>query len=537
MNTVYVVGHRNPDMDATVSAMSYAALRNLLGDREYVAAHLDHVNDETQRMLDRFGFEEPMVLRNVRTQVKDLEFDTPVCLSSTVTMARAWQAVKDGNISAIPVINEDGTLYGILTAGDIASHNMETISQPYLDNLPLFNLLSVIEGKIISEGSDIVDVVSGTVTVALPQSRENLLFSTPESIVICGNQPDMIKRALEIGVSALILCQTEVNPEWLDIPSKTCVISTPFDATRVIKMIYHAVPISRSCFTEGVTCFHLDDYIDDVREEVLKSRYRCYPVLDENEKVVGTLSRYHLLRPRRKRVVLVDHNEKAQSVPGLDQADILEIIDHHRIADIQTTQPIRMRNEPVGSSTTIVFGMYQEHGVMPSQKLAGLMAAAILSDTVMFKSPTCTKRDRDMAERLARIAGISLDDLGKDLFSSSSSDAKPVGELLKSDFKEFHIAEQTLGVGQITCVDSSKLLERKKEFIDEMQKVKDEHKYDFILLMLTDVLKEGTVLLYIGNEDTIKNAFSSSAKNNEVFLPGVMSRKKQIIPTLTALWG
>lgn len=193
-----------------------------------------------------------------------------------------------------------------------------------------------------------------------------------------------------------------------------------------------------------------------MREEVLKSRYRCYPVLDENEKVVGTLSRYHLLRPRRKRVVLVDHNEKAQAVAGLEQAEILEIIDHHRLADIQTAQPIRMRNEPVGSTTTIITGMYQEHGVMPSPAMAGLMAAAILSDTVMFKSPTCTKRDIALAERMARLANVSLDSLGKELFSGGNTDTKPVSELLLSDFKEFHISGQRLGVGQITTLDSEK---------------------------------------------------------------------------------
>ena len=263
-------------------------------------------------------------------------------------------------------------------------------------------------------------------------------------------------------------------------------------------------------------CFHLSDYIDDVREVVLKSRYRCYPVLDENEKVVGTLSRYHLLRPRRKRVVLVDHNERAQAVPGLDQAEILEIIDHHRLADIQTSQPIRVRNEPVGSTATIIAGMYQEHGVM-------------------FKSPTCTKRDIAMAERMARIGGVNIKELGRQLFSTAGG--KSVEELVSSDFKEFHIGEQNLGVGQVTCLDSMEMLERKDEFLDVMRRLQEEHHYNMVILMLTDVLLEGTQLLYVGSDEAIRNAFSAEPKDNALFLPGVMSRKKQVIPMLSALWG
>lgn len=537
MNEIYVVGHRNPDTDSIVAAMSYAALRNALGDRDYVAAYLGHVSDETQRLLNRFGFQPPQLIQNVRTQVSDLDYDTPPALNATVTMDRAWHIMREQRISAIPVVNEDGTLYGTLSAGDIATYSMNTISEPRVEALPLFNLLSVIEGRVLNDTGDLVDSVTGDVVIALPQSCENLLWNGKDHIVLCGDQPDMIRRALETNVCCLILCQTEVDQELLADARNTCIISSPYDASRVARLIYQAIPISRPCHTDDIVCFHLSDYIDDVREVVLKSRYRCYPVLDQNEKVVGTLSRYHLLRPRRKRVVLVDHNERAQAVQGLDQAEILEIIDHHRLADIQTTQPIRVRNEPVGSTNTIITEMYQEHGVMPSPAMAGLMAAAILSDTVMFKSPTCTQRDRSMAERMARIANVSLEELGQQIFSASWSDDKTPEELLFTDFKDFHIAGHDLGVGQITCVNSAHILERKQEFLDIMQQTMQERHYSLMLLMLTDVLLEGTQLIYLGDEETIQQAFSSEAKNNVVFLPGVMSRKKQIIPTLSAMWG
>lgn len=539
MSKIYVVGHKNPDTDTVVSAMAYAALRNASGERNYEAMHQDHINDETRRILDRFGFEPPRRIRNVRTQVQDIDFDTPPALDPSVPLDHAWHIMKDNNTTNIPVVNSDGSLYGILSSGDIANYTINTIDHNVINELPLFNLLGVIEGKIINDGGSLKSTLSGEIVIALPMSDEALLFSKKETIVLCGNQPDMIRRALSLNVNALIICGTSVDQALLgEYPdSTTCVIYTPIDAVRVSKHIYQAAPISETCATGNLVCFHLYDYIDDVKEIVLKSRYRSYPILDEEEKVVGMLSRYHLMRSRHKKVVLVDHNESAQSVPGLEQADIMEIIDHHRLADIQTTMPIKVRNDVVGSTTTMVAEMYQEYGVTPPPAMAGMMVAAILSDTVMFKSPTCTKRDTAMAERLSRIAGISVDEIGTILFNSEALENKPVDELLKTDFKEFHIAEQTLGVSQITCVDSAKMLHRKDQFLEALEAMKTANKYDIVILMLTDVLIEGSVLLYIGNDDTIRYAFGVEPDQNEVFLPGVMSRKKQIIPMLTALWG
>ena len=538
MDTIYVTGHRNPDTDSIVSAMAYAALRNALGEGEYRAARIGHISDETQMVLDRFGFTPPQWVKTVRNQVRDLDYDTPPALSSAVAVSRAWSILTaDRSIAAIPVTKEDGTLYGLLSSGDIAAYDMRSIEHPYVEKIPVFNLLSVLEGRILNEAGNLMDAISGEVTIAIPQSCENLLFKSKDSIVVCGDQPDMVRRALDIGVNCVIVCQAELSEELRNYPTDTCIISTPFDAYRAVRLIYQSIPVERICRKENLECFHLDDFVDDVREGMLQSRYRCYPILDEEDRVVGTLSRYHLIRPRRKRVVLVDHNEAAQSVPGLEQAEILEIIDHHRLADIQTGNPIYFRNEPVGSTTTIIAGMYQERGLMPSEKLAGIMAAAIVSDTVMFKSPTCTRRDRAMAERMARIANVSLDELGQQIFSASWSDDKTAKELLFSDFKEFHIAGYSLGVGQITCVNSDHILKRKDEFIVEMQGAVDRRKYDMVLLMLTDVLLEGTQLLYLGDEEIIRSAFSPDAKHHTVFLPQVMSRKKQIIPALSAMWG
>ena len=395
MDPIYVTGHRNPDTDSIVAAMSYAALRNALGQREYEPACLGQVSDETQRVLDRFGFTAPRRITGMYTQVRDLAFDRPPILSSAVTVERAWELLQEDKMqAAIPVANEDGTLYGMLSREDVASYTMSQISGGVLEPVPLFNLLSVLEGRICNDAGENTDMISGEVVIALPQSRDILPFRSENTILLCGDQPEVMKAALEKNIHCLILCQAELPEELVSAATTTCVIGTDLDAYRASRMLFQSTPIGRICRREDNFCVHLEDRVDDVKELVLKHRQPCYPILNEREQVVGILARYHLLRPRRKRVVLVDHNEASQSVPGLEEAEILEIIDHHRLADIQTANPIYVRNEPVGSTNTIIASMYRDRGVTPTEGMAGMMAAAILSDTVMFKSPTCTERDR-----------------------------------------------------------------------------------------------------------------------------------------------
>ena len=537
MDPIYVTGHRNPDTDSIVAAMAYAALRNNLGDREYVAACLGHVSDETQLVLDRFGFKAPQRITSMHTQVQDLEFDTPPVFSAAVTMDRAWKVLHaNSGTAAIPIANDDGTLFGMLSRDEIANYNMSQVTAGKLNSIPLFNVLSVLEGKVLNSAGENTDTISGEVTIALPQDRENLLFNSADSIVLVGHQPDMIQRALEMNVNCLVLCQAELPEALRKLDTTTCIISTPHDAYRAARLLFLSTPIGRICNNRDLICFHLTDRVDDVREVMLKHRYSTYPILDEQERVVGVLSRYHLLRPRRKRVVLVDHNEASQSVPGLEEAEILEIIDHHRLADIQTNNPIYVRNEPVGSTNTIIASMFQDRGLMPSAPMAGMMAAAILSDTVMFKSPTCTSRDIRTAERMARIANVSLEELGKEIFSASLGNKSPK-DLLYADYKEFHIAGHDLAVAQITCVDSPAMLEKKEQFLELMRQAVREKGFSMMILMLTDVLLEGTQIIYLGDDETIQQAFNVTPKGNTVFLPKVMSRKKQVIPMLSALWG
>ena len=537
MDPIYVTGHRNPDTDSIVAAIACAALRTACGDREYVAACLGQISEETQSVLDRFGFQAPNRITNLYNQVRDLDFDPPPILSTGVTVSMAWdEFAAYPAIASVPVANEDGTLYGILSRTDIASYNMSGITSGMLEEVPLFNLLAVLEGKVLNEAGENTDTITGEVVIALPQSQENLLFQKKESIVLCGHQPEMIRRALEMIVNCLVLCQASLPEDLRNFPTETCIITTPFDAYRATRLLFQSTPVGRICNTKNLICFHLHARVDAVREVVLKYRHPSYPILDSKEKVVGFLTRYHLLRPRRKRVVLVDHNEASQSVLGLDQAEFLEIIDHHRLADVQTSNPIFGRKEPGGATNTIIASMFQDRGLMPSANLAGMMAAAIVSDTVMFKSPTCTPRDIRTAERMARIANVSLDELGKLLFSATV-DHKSVEEMLFTDYKEFHVAGHSLAVAQLTCVDSSGVLSRKDYILARMQRQKEEKCVDMFLLMATDVLLEGTQILYAGDDDSVRQAFNVTPKDNTAFLPRIMSRKKQGIPMLSDLWS
>ena len=513
MDPVYVFGHKNPDTDSIVAAIAYASLRNALGDRQYVACRLGVLSDETSRILQRFGFESPMRLHDVRTQVKDLSFDRPPILSDAVTVHRAWELMSDSELpsASLPIANEAGKLFGMLTSGDIAQYDLRFVEETLLSDVPLFNLLSCLDGQIWGDYGDVTGL-SGEMCIAVPGMAQ----SFPEGgIVITGRDSAVIQAAYAAKATAVIVCGGQLQPEDMADRGDTVVITTPYDPYRAARLMIQSIPVSRIARTSDLT----------------------YPVLDSQENVVGTLSRYHLLRPNRKKVVLVDHSETAQSVDGLNEAQILAIIDHHRLADVETVDPIYVRTEAVGASTTIIATMFQERGIMPGQKLAGLMAAGILSDTILFQSPTCTERDRVMAERMARLAGLSLTELGQDIFSSTLPADANVKDLLFSDFKQFQIAGHSLGIGQFTSTNCEQLISRHAEVIAIMEEERAKRNYDMLLFMLTDVLKKSTRLLAVGDLNELGQVFNVKFKDNAAMLPGVMSRKKQIVPTLSLIWG
>ena len=512
MDPVYVFGHKNPDTDSIVAAIAYASLRNALGDRQYVACRLGVLSDETSRILQRFGFESPMRLHDVRTQVKDLAFDRPPILSDAVTVHRAWELMSDNDLpsASLPIANEAGKLFGMLTSGDIAQYDLRFVEETLLSDVPLFNLLSCLDGQIWGDYGDVTGL-SGEMCIAVPGMAQ----SFPEGgIVITGRDSAVIQAAYAAKATAVIVCGGQLQPEDMADRGSTVVITTPYDPYRAARLMIQSIPVSRIARTSDLTVFHEEDYLDAVREATLKSRYRSYPVLDSQENVVGTLSRYHLLRPNRKKVVLVDHSETAQSVDGLNEAQILAIIDHHRLADVETVDPIYVRTEAVGASTTIIATMFQERGIMPGQK-----------------------RDRVMAERMARLAGLSLTELGQDIFSSTLPADANVKDLLFSDFKQFQIAGHSLGIGQFTSTNCEQLISRHAEVIAIMEEERAKRNYDMLLFMLTDVLKKSTRLLAVGDLNELGQVFNVKFKDNAAMLPGVMSRKKQIVPTLSLIWG
>jgi len=537
MEPNYITGHRNPDTDSIVAAISYAMLKNALGERAYIAARIGELSDQTEMLLKKFDFAAPALLHTVRTQVSDLDYDKPPILSAAVSVYHAWQTIVSdtAGIPTLPVTDEEGRLYGMLTPEEIAAYDMRFIKSARLEGIPLFNLLASLDGRLIHAATEQTEL-TGTLVVALPTHVGHPEIG-PDSVVICGNQPEVMLLAIERHAAALIVCESEVDAALDFSGGSICVIATPFDAYAASRLAFLAIPASRICRRDNLVSFHLSDFLDEVKDETLKSRFRSYPILDEEDRVVGTLSRFHLLRPKRKRLVLVDHNELHQSVPGLEQAEILEIIDHHRLAEVETDAPVYVRNEPVGSTCTIITSMFFERGVMPSKKLAGLLAAAIVTDTIVFKSPTSTPVDRSMAERMAKIAGLSLETLGREIFSVSPTDGNSLEELYFTDFKQFQIAGHSLGISQVTSLGTDELVKRKPEFVSLMEREMAQHSYDMMLLMLTDVLKEGTLLIAVGNLDVLEHAFNVSFKQNAAFLPGVISRKKQIVPALSLLWG
>ena len=538
MDPIYVTGHRNPDTDSIVSAMAYAQMRNALGDRNYVAARLGRLSDETQLVLDRFGFEPPVLIHTLRNQVSDLNFDTPPVLNKAVTVDHAWKLMHgDENTLALPVVNDDGTLYGMLSTNTIAVHDMQSILHSEIDDIPVFNLVSALEGNIVLDREEPTLSITGRVTIALPANGEESIRMTGHTVLICGNQPDVILAALRARVACIVVCQAGLPEEAHALECDTLVISTPHEPYRAARMIFQSMPVSRVCRTTDLCPARLSDFVDDVLKMALDNRHRVFPVVDEDMKVVGTLSRIHLINPRRKRVVLVDHNELSQSVPGLEQAEILAIIDHHRLADVQTPNPIYMHNEPVGSTATIVAGMYMERGLMPTMSMAGIITCAIVSDTLMFKSPTCTPRDIQTAQRMASIAHVSIEELGRMIFSASTSDDKSAEDILFQDYKEFMLSGHTLGVGQVVTLDSERVMRRKGDFLAAMRVRMTERGYDMMLFMITDMLKEGSHLLFLGDADVISQAFNVHPEANYAFLPGIVSRKKQVIPSLSVFWG
>jgi manganese-dependent inorganic pyrophosphatase len=536
---IYITGHKNPDTDSICSAVAYSELKKKLGFNA-VPARLGEINRETEFILEYFYVPVPEYLHTVKTQVCDLNIDNVIPVSPDVSIKTAWMLMKRNNLKTLPVVDDNERLIGVATLSDITNKYMDTLENNIIaaSKTPLRNIMETLNAKLITGKYDDFKT-TGNVVVAALSPEQMKPFIDRGDIVIAGNRNDTQLMAMELGASCIIITGGyDIDKELLEkAKENNCIVMiTPFDTFTTARLINQSIPIKHVMTTDNLIIFNLDDFIDEIKDKMLQTRYRSYPVVDDNNRIQGFISRYHLISQKRKKIILMDHNEKVQSVHGIDEAEILEIIDHHRIADVQTGRPIYFRNEPVGSTSTIVANMYFENGIRPSKNIAGIMCAAILSDTLKFKSPTCTYIDIMTAERLAEIADIQMEEFALSMFRAGSSlQDKSPEEIFYQDFKEFTLGKYKIGIGQVNTIGSDDMKEIKKSILDYMNTVCKNKNYNLVMIMLTDIIEEGSEILFVGEDkELIAKAFNVHMENNSVYLPGVVSRKKQVVPPLSS---
>lgn len=538
---VYITGHRNPDSDSICAALAYAEFKNKTGNFQYVPVRLGEINRETYFILAYFGVESPQYIENVRLQVSDLNIDKIAPISSDITLKMAWNIMRMNNIKSLPVVDENETLNGVVSVSNVTESYMDVWDNMILgkSKVTVNNLLDTLTGQIVHLDKDRKHYYGKI--FALSASPEDVQRTLEEGdIVITGNRRESLEVAIQKKVSLIIVTGSgEVEESLIEKAeeNRVTILSTPYDTYTTSRLITQAVPVSYVMSREDIIYFSSDDYIGDIRNTMAETRFRSYPVVNEESKVIGTISRYHLISGKKKKVILVDHNEKGQSVEGLNEAEILEIIDHHRVADVATTSPIFFRNEPVGSTSTIVANIFFENGIRPSKKTAGLLAGAIISDTLLFKSPTSTNVDKLTLERLAQIADIDVEEFALEMFKYGTSLAgKTPEEILKQDFKIFTYDSSRIGVSQVYTMDAESLNDLKGDIIEAMEEMTSDFGFSLQVLIVTDIYKEGSELIVVGKQkDIINKAFGVTLKENSVYIPGILSRKKQVIPPISSV--
>ncbi len=539
-NSVWVIGHKNPDTDSICAAIAYAALKNQTEKEQYVPKRAGAMNGETQYVLDYFDVEAPELIGDVGAHVKDISIRRTAGVREGVTLKKAWELMQTERVVTLPIVNEDRKLVGLISNNDIAMCYMEVSNQESLSNArPRYhNIIETLNGTLLC-GNEHGIFMHGKVEVAAGNKERVEEYLAKDDLVILADREEMQVRSLEMDVSCMIICGgSQVSKEVLEMAKRRyCVlISTPYDTFTTARLINQSMPI-RSIMTKNkLVTFELDDYVDDIREVMSKERHRDFPVLDENGDYVGMISRRNLLNMQKKRVILVDHNEKTQAVDGIMGAEILEVIDHHRLGSLETMSPVFFRNQPLGSTSSIIYSMYQEAGIAVEPKIAGLLCAAIISDTLMFRSPTCTAYDRMAAETLAGIAGIEIETFASNMFRAGSDfSKKTIEEICYLDFKTFTAESKTFGVSQISAMSALDLADvrpRVQEYLDTMLV---ERKLDMVYVLLTNIVMEQSEVLYAGDDADriLRQAFRDGApEDTTVLLRGVVSRKKQFIPEL-----
>lgn len=536
---IYIIGHKNPDTDSICAAIGYSYYKKCCGVKDVCAVRLGEINKETEFVLNYFKVDIPDIIATVKMQVKDMGIDRVIPISPEISILKAWSIMKHQNVKTLPVVNNSGHLLGVCTLSDLTNTYMDvsTNNMFHQSRTSIGNVLETISGKRIN---NVYFDFSNTkkIMVAAMDIEEVLKRVEENDVVITGDRGSVQKASIEKGAGCMIITGGHIPGSDIiklaDI--KGCmIISVPHDSFTTSRLINQSIPVSFVMTTENIIYFDCEDYIDDIKETMLDTRYRSYPIL-ENSMVKGTISRYHLIKSNRKKVILVDHNERSQAVDGLEEAEILEIIDHHRVADIQTSNPVFFINRPLGSTSTIVGNLFQEAEIPMPPEIAGILCAAIISDTLLFKSPTSTSMDEVTAKRLAEIAHIDLYDFSNKMFRAGTSIAgKSVEEIFYQDFKEFFFGKKKIGIGQVMTMDPEGIKSIKDKLLSFMESIRVNREYDLVMLMLTDIIKEGSEVLFTGSRDVVSQAFNVRSGKNSVHLSGVVSRKKQVIPPIATI--
>ena len=534
---IYVIGHRNPDTDSICSAISYAHLKQAMGVNA-VAARCGKINNETKYALEYFKVDEPLLLTDLYPRVKDVALECKTVIRQHDTLKHLGEVMRKNELQSIPVTDSKGELVGIVSVSDLAKRYFLELGLQNLAEMGVRyrDIIQATESKVLVAGDE-NEFIEGAIAISAGSAETIVEMLQPKDIVLVGDRSvDTLNKILDTGISCLLVTGgCRIAPEVIEKAEqlKTFVMVSPYDTYIVGRLLNQCVPVRRIMHAEPI-CFRPMDLLSDIKGIMDEYRFRSYPVV-ENGKLVGIVSADEIMMPEREKVILVDHNERGQAIEGIEDAKIVEIIDHHRLGGVQTSEPIYTRQEPVGCTCTIVANMHWHRDIEIPPSIAGLLLSAILSDTVLFKSPTCTPKDKKTAEKLAEIAGVDLKEYGLAMLRAGAGiGGKSPTEIAKNDMKEFKIGDYRIIVSQISVMDPNEVLDIEDKLIAVMKDNCDREGFDMHLLMVTDILEEATYLLYAGSPRTlIGEAFKKDASGTHVYLPGVMSRKKQIIPPLS----
>lgn len=535
---IYVIGHKNPDTDSICSAIAYADLRQKVTGQVHEAKRAGHVNDETAYVLDRFGVEAPKLLTDVRLQVRDLDIHEMQGLKPNASIRDTWERMRQEQAKTLPIVKDD-ELVGVVSTGDIAKSYMDVYDSEILSKArtQYRNIVKTLDGTMIT-GNEHGYFMRGK--VAIGASSPNLMeeFIEKDDLVILGDREEAQACAVNIDASCMVICKdAEVSPKLIQKAKEQSIviIQTPYDTFTTARLINQSIPVKFYMTSGPLTMFRMNDYVDDIKDIMAKKRFRDFPILDRHGRFKGFISRRRFLGASKKKVILVDHNERSQAVDGIEEAEIIEIIDHHRLGDIETVSPITFRNQPVGCTATIINQMYEENEIEVPREIAGLLCGAIISDTLLFRSPTCTPLDERTAKKLAKVADIDLEQMAQEMFNAGSNlKDKSAEDICFQDFKQFTVNDTIFGVGQITSMSKEELVAIRDMMTEHLPKVLEAHNLNMIYFMLTDILAESTELLCVGTgaRGIALSAFDLPDNAKSLILKGVVSRKKQLIPVL-----